>query len=384
MIKLSRINESGFAQLREQWTQLLSLSEQNNIFLTWEWLYSWWQIFNKNKTLYLFAGYKNDDIVAIYPFCLIITRTFWKSKIRQVGFLGTEKISSEYLDIICMPEYKQESIECLLKYLIKHDNEWDIICFSDVSSDCSSLALIKQSAKAFGLKYRENFSNVCPFIPLPESSDEMMQSLSKNMRYHVRRRSKALEKLDANYISMNKFDEINSGLDRLFDLHTQNWNARNQTGNFADTRVRKFHKAFSKRVANKGWIRLTFIQISNEFVASLYGYEYGNIFWYYQAGMNPDYYQYSPGVVLFWKNIQESIRKGFTEFDCLRGTEDYKRRWTSNLRTTRTLKIYNRGFRSFLLSAYDYNKQWLKSTTKALQDRMGLSVPEYERCNRNG
>jgi len=364
MIRFTRIDDRDFACLGVEWTALLSASKQKSIFLTWEWLYSWWEQFLQNKTLYILLGYKNDELVAICPFCIVPSRTAWGSEILNLVFLGTEKVSSEYLDIICRPENMPEIIENLIRYLKEHKKEWDIFCFSDVLSDCSSLALIKQSAKAFGLKCTENFSNVCPFIPLPKTSDEMMQSLSKNMRYHVRRRSKALEKLDANYVSMNKFDEIHSGLDRLFDLHTQNWNTRNQTGNFADTRVRKFHKAFSKRVANKGWIRLTFIQISNEFVASLYGYEYGNIFWYYQAGMSPDYYQYSPGVVLFWKNIQESIRKDFTEFDCLRGTEDYKRRWTTSFKTTSTLKLYNNGLNTFLISTYDHNKQYVKKLIK--------------------
>lgn len=130
------------------------------------------------------------------------------------------------------------------------------------------------------------------------------------MRYHVRRRSRSLRKKGAKYVSFTDPEEIHKGLDTFFELHTKHWNKRKQRGNFIDSRVRSFHRSFVKKAAQKGWIRLTFIQIENDLIASLYGYEYQSIFWYYQAGMNPEYYLFSPGVVLFWNNIHQSINQG--------------------------------------------------------------------------
>lgn len=365
MIQFQRVDEKGFADLREDWSRLLQLSGQRSIFLTWEWLFSWWQHFHHDKKLYLLCARENGEVVAICPFCLATEKTLLGAKNALLKFMGTEKVSSEYLDIICEPGRKAAVLERLMQYLLANKDEWDIFSFSNALSDCSSLRLLKQSAKQNGLLFTEQVQDICPYFTLPGAAAAFLQTLSKNMRYHVRRRARALEKTGVRYVSLADHEDIKDRLDVLYDLHRQRWQDKQQTGNFVDQRVLDFHRTFSGMASVKGWIRLTFLQLDGQYIASLYGFEYADLFWYYQAGMNPEYHALSPGVVLFWLNIRESIDKGFSEFDCLRGDEQYKWRWTPSFRKTQTLKIYNSGVRTFIIASLERNKSKVKEAIRS-------------------
>lgn len=48
---------------------------------------------------------------------------------------------------------------------------------------------------------------------------------------------------------------------------------------------------------------------------------------YYNAGIDPEYSQFSLGTVMLYKHMLNAIEEGCTEFDFLRGNEDYKLRW---------------------------------------------------------
>ena len=40
---IEEVNDvEGFRSLKETWNNLLRESSDNNIFLTWEWLFTWW------------------------------------------------------------------------------------------------------------------------------------------------------------------------------------------------------------------------------------------------------------------------------------------------------------------------------------------------------
>src|SRR2546427_4482076 len=44
---------SGFEKLREEWNELLQASASNCLFLTWEWLYTWWKHLSEDRRLFI-------------------------------------------------------------------------------------------------------------------------------------------------------------------------------------------------------------------------------------------------------------------------------------------------------------------------------------------
>ena len=58
-----------FSQLRKVWDNLLSQSPADNYFLSWEWLWNWWQVFARPEDrLAILLIEDGTEVTAIAPF----------------------------------------------------------------------------------------------------------------------------------------------------------------------------------------------------------------------------------------------------------------------------------------------------------------------------
>ena len=67
-------NIEEFQALKEQWNLLLEQCSDNNIFLAWEWLFTWWQYFGNDKKLRILLIKEGNNIIGIAPFMLTTYR----------------------------------------------------------------------------------------------------------------------------------------------------------------------------------------------------------------------------------------------------------------------------------------------------------------------
>ena len=68
--------DPGFEGLKSDWNLLLKESNCDNIFLSWEWLYTWWESFKEGKKLFIIAAEEEGRIIGIAPLCLARSREF--------------------------------------------------------------------------------------------------------------------------------------------------------------------------------------------------------------------------------------------------------------------------------------------------------------------
>ncbi len=55
-------------ETRAAWNGLLSQSDADTVFLTWEWLYSWGENYlHAGRSLFIVMVYKDDELVGIAP-----------------------------------------------------------------------------------------------------------------------------------------------------------------------------------------------------------------------------------------------------------------------------------------------------------------------------
>src|SRR5262249_53455605 len=56
-----------FSQMQEEWDDLLCGSRSGCLFLTWEWLHTWWKHLSAGRELNLVAVRRGDRLVALAP-----------------------------------------------------------------------------------------------------------------------------------------------------------------------------------------------------------------------------------------------------------------------------------------------------------------------------
>src|SRR5690606_37151376 len=103
--------------------------------------------------------------------------------------------------------------------------------------------------------------------------------------------------------------------------------------------------AFLKR----GWLRLWTLRCNGEAVCVLLNYFYGGKYYFFIGGLAPEYSRWSVGVCLFSKVFQRAIDDGATEFDFLKGEEEYKYRYGAKIRDYKTISFFQSTPRGRLL-----------------------------------
>jgi CelD/BcsL family acetyltransferase involved in cellulose biosynthesis len=83
-------------------------------------------------------------------------------------------------------------------------------------------------------------------------------------------------------------------------------------------------------------------------VAAIYGFLYRRMFYFYQAGFDPDYARLSLGLVAQGLAIQAAMEEGAEGYDFLHGDERYKSLWTRDTRKLVRLVLMPPDYQGFI------------------------------------
>ncbi len=380
-------SREGLLSLEREWGELLDSSSSANIFLTWEWLSTWWQFYGQGKRLLVLAIRRkgNHQLVGLAPL-VVIEEKLPVSLIsgRRITFMGTGAAYSDHLDFIVRGGEEEAVMACVLAFLEEHRHEWDSLDLPSWPEDSPQracfMALIQGRYRCY-----EEVSGICPFISLNGGWDAYRKRLSSSLRKKLRRRQRNLER---DYPGQVKFQwverasELPAAMDALIALHKKLWRERGDSGSFSDPTFNTFHRRVAELFLQKDWLRFYTLSIEDRIVAADYYFRYGDRWYSYQSGWDPDWAKYGLGALLLSHSIERAAAEGSEEVDFLRGDEDYKYRWTDSEREERRLWVFNthrrgqlvrintialRGLRSYGRRARDYGKNMLSTLEESLK-----------------
>ena len=97
-------DEAALAALEERWTALQGTRAEDCVFLTFPWLFLWWQQFRAGE-LFVVVVEEEGELIGLAPLHLARRRLALGLSARVVRFLGAgEPVDSEYLDILARPD----------------------------------------------------------------------------------------------------------------------------------------------------------------------------------------------------------------------------------------------------------------------------------------
>lgn len=322
----------SFAQIHEygvRWNDLLSISRDNHVFLTLEWLETWWKHFGAKRRLILLTVEDHGKILALAPL-MDSTYRFLIARMRVIEFVGSP--TSDYQSFILVGESASYT-RMILDYI--KGLAWDCLELKNIPNDSETAKELKASSrKPLALEERE--MDVCTFVSLPRTFDEYFQSLRKKMRHNLRQRERRLR--DKHRLEYRSYSQMNltleEAMETFFTPHQQRWQSRGYEGKFADPVFKNFHLDVARRFDERGWLRLYFLTLDDEPVATDYCFQYGQKMYSYLSGFNPQYSEYGVGNISALHSIESSIKGGLRECDMLRGVHSYKESWASGTRRT--------------------------------------------------
>lgn len=333
-------NAAAFERLRDEWNALLESSSSNCLFLSWEWLHTWWQHLAEDTKLSILAVRWNGELAAIAPLVLRPPRYSRLLPFRSLEFLGTGFVGSDYLDLIVRQGREGQAIEELAEHFSRGSLMLELAQLR--SGSCLAAQLAARLA-ARGWRPSRAQTHVCPYINLSGHSwQSFLAGLGSEHRYNFQRRLKNLGKqFEVRFEQACTEERRQEALAVLLDLHNRRWSERGGGSDaFHTPELVSFHQKFSRLALERGWLRLSVLWLDGKPVASLYGFRFGHVFYFYQSGFDPEFRKQSVGLVTMGLAIKEALEEGAEEYDLLHGNEPYKAHWARETRELERLEIY--------------------------------------------
>lgn len=332
----------GFEALRVEWSELLQASDSNCLFLTWEWLFTWWKHLAEDRQLAILAVRHGGRLVALAPLVRRPASLLRRRPLATLEFLGNGFVGSDYLDFIVRRGCEREACQELVTALAERRQVLD--CAQLRRGACAA-AQVAADLGGRGWNVAETVTNICPFISLAGVSwEEYLATLGAEHRYNFNRKWRRLNRdYRVEFEQAATEEQCREWMELTIELHNMRWRDRGGSDAFHTAGLAEFHREFSRLALKRGWLRLYVLKLNGRPAACLYGFFYGKTFYFYQSGLDPAYLKQSAGLVSMGLGIQSAIAEGAEEYDLLHGNEEYKSHWSRERRELARLELYPPG-----------------------------------------
>jgi len=317
------ILHKDFTEINAQsWNDLLSVSIQDTPFLSYEYQRAWWEHLGggewKQAEFMLISARENDQLIGIAP--LFLTEYDGQPALMLIGSIEI----SDYLDLIVRPADLPRFISGLLDFIESNGSDnWRALDWYNLPDSSPTLAALKDASAKRGWTYHEEIYRPTPRIPLNGDFEEYLSRIDKKQRHELRRKMRrAAESGMVRFYVVEKDADIEPEIDAFFQLMTQDPNK----ANFLHPAMHAQMTGILRAAHEQGYLWLGILEVEGVKVAASLNFDYGNKLWGYNSGVSRDHMELSPGWVLLGHVIQWCCENGRSEFDFMRGNEDYKYR----------------------------------------------------------
>jgi CelD/BcsL family acetyltransferase involved in cellulose biosynthesis len=340
MLTVERVDSlQGREDLQPPWRELLARSPQRNLFLTPEWITTWWDHFGAGRDLWLLVVREGGRMVGLAP--MTVTRdSEGRLPARVLGFMRHRHISRS--DFI-IPERHDEVLGALARYWRDHAGAWDVLRLEGVPGESDSLARAAGALAAAGLDPMPiRAQRVLGYLPVAGPWEHYLRGRSHRFRRNLRVGGRDLERAgQVDFERARSPEAVERTLTWLFDLEAASWKADTEGVAF-DDRDRHFHAALTRRFAAEGGVENRFVLLDGKVIAGLHSFIYDRVYTLLLTFYDPAHHEISPGRDLVRQALRDCCDEGVIREVDFNGDSPYIRHWTDTLRPLRALTAHNR------------------------------------------
>jgi len=337
-----------FERLKEVWDSVLQqCNEDSSIYLTHEWVWTWWKHFGERKKLNTLIIERKGRVIGIIP----LMKVEYRMGFVKVCFLETiGSVNCNHVGLI-LAESREEAMTTFLAYLERELARNRLaLRLTWVPEDSNFLDSLRTHSRVVSktISIHEEQMTLAPYVSLPSTWDEYFASLSQKRRWVLRRALRSLENghtVDFKYLTTDTLEE---GLKEFFDLHQARWESIGIRGVFSNPKMKDFYREIASQFIEKDWLHFSCLSVDGKMVAAGYGFVYNQKLYKVTAARDIRYSKYNIGHLHYMYELQDAIKKQLRECDLLRGDEPYKFHWTKSARKYMQIIMLEKDFWSGL------------------------------------
>jgi CelD/BcsL family acetyltransferase involved in cellulose biosynthesis len=245
---------------------------------------------------------------------------------------------ADYATLLAAPDDLPAVADAVADHLARdaadpvHPTPWDVVDLrrlrcGDPAADELAAAFGRREMP-LGWTLNVEREDVCPVVTLPAAADmdAYLATLGKKERHEIRRKLRRAEAVGD--VRLDDSPDPLADLGAFIDLHQKRWGA---DGLFPPTPGGAASRVFFRRLFELAGpscrIGLAFLTIGGRRVAAGVHFETADGYLYYNAGVDPDARELSPGVLMIARYVERALAVGKRRLDFLRGDEAYKYEW---------------------------------------------------------
>jgi CelD/BcsL family acetyltransferase involved in cellulose biosynthesis len=325
--------------LKTEWNDLLAQSFTHVPFLRHEYLSAWWHHLGGGEWaiqptavtqravsptsapfLQIITARENGHLVGIAP--LFHARHEERDSLLLLGSIEI----SDYLDLIVRPADLDRFLVTLLPFLAGNSlPKWDALDLYNILDSSPTLPALEKATMNLSWTYQSTKLKHCPYIPLPGDFEAYLAGIDKKQRHEIRRK---MRRIDGNASTCRwSFSEDPHTLAADADAFLTLMAMDPEKSKFLTPGMCELFKEIIRCAFENGCLKLAFLEIEGKKASAYLNFDYLNRVWVYNSGLDWSFNEYSPGWVLLGYLLRWANENHRTEFDFMRGDEEYKYRF---------------------------------------------------------
>lgn len=324
------LREAAFDDIaRADWDRLVGLTRAATPFSRWTFHRAWWDAYGQTaEPLYLVRGH--DPITAIVP---LMGRRAAASEPATLYYAAS--YHADYSTALLAPHDIGPLASALAGELAQRFSSGAAAALDlrRIRAGDEFAAALVETAEALageqGWLVRREQEDVCPVLDLAGDWEQQLHGLGKKTRHEVRRKIRRAQR--AGPVRFRYLPLQASAAEGFIRLHQARWGSN---GLFAATEDGDRSRVFLHRLVElegelgeAAQFHLGEVTIGDRTAYALAGFSDAGTTYFYNAGLDPQCLDLSPGVVGTAAYLRERGEAGDTRFDFLRGNESYKYDW---------------------------------------------------------
>jgi CelD/BcsL family acetyltransferase involved in cellulose biosynthesis len=318
-------NSSDLAPLAVNWNKLLAESVTHIPFLRYEYLLAWWATRGGGEwpasELAVVTAYQDGRLAGIAPMFSSLNRDGDPALL----LLGSIEIS-DYLDVVARPADLSAFLAGLLDFIARPGSlNWQLLDWHNLPEASPTLTVLKAEAEKRGWTFSQERTYHVPSIPLAGDFETYLAGIDKKQRHEIRRKMRRAEDCgrSVRWYMVEDGSLLDTEVEAFLDLMAED----PEKAAFLTPAMRAQMRLACRAAFEGGWLQLAFLEVDGQKAAGYLNFDYLNRIWVYNSGIDRRFLDLSVGWVLLGYLLQWANDHKRSEFDFMRGNEDYKYRF---------------------------------------------------------
>lgn len=336
------LDRDWVAGAREIWADLAQRSDANSIFTSWAWVSSWLETVGSKANAKILGIYDGNLLVGLLP--LVGERTGKNLWTLRLSLAGVEETGADYNDILCARGFEDAVSQAAVDWLERCCG-WTLCEFSDVLSR-ANIGRVARLMEGRDI-VEDAPGSICPRMSLNKGWQNFLaERFDRKRRYNIERQLRLAEEKQKLRLSFyDKPETISEAFRILVKLHDDRKAEQGIKSAFTRSRLIEFHEKTAVRLSDSGSAFIATLEFENEALAAAYCFRDSYSIYYYQTGLSKSGASCGAGSTLLYMLLRWAAEEGYQWFDFLKGEENYKKSWATDLVQQQRIRI----FRSSLL-----------------------------------